>query len=39
MVQKMSNVSRLIDKLLEKGLVERNECKENSRMVDIKHHA
>ncbi|MBN9485100.1 MAG: hypothetical protein BGO70_11060 [Bacteroidetes bacterium 43-93] len=35
MVQKMSNVSRLIDKLLEKGLVERNERKENRRMVDI----
>lgn len=35
MVQKMSNVSRLIDKLLEKKLVERNECPENRRRVDI----
>ncbi|MBS1774333.1 MAG: MarR family transcriptional regulator [Bacteroidetes bacterium] len=35
MVQRMSNVSRLIDKLLEKGLVERNECKSNRRMVEI----
>lgn len=35
MIQRMSNVSRLIDKLLDKGLVERTECKENRRMVDI----
>lgn len=35
MLQRMSNVSRLIDKLLDKGLVERKECKENRRMVDI----
>lgn len=35
MIQKMSNVSRLIDKLLDKGLVERKECKENRRRVDI----
>jgi Transcriptional regulators len=36
MIQKMSNVSRLIDKLLQKGLVERKECKMNRRKVDIK---
>lgn len=35
MVQRMSNVSRIIDKLLEKGWVERRECKENRRRVDI----
>lgn len=35
MIQKMSNVSRLIDKLLAKNLVERIECKENRRRVDI----
>jgi DNA-binding MarR family transcriptional regulator len=35
MIQKMSNVSRLIDKLLEKGWVVRNECKDNRRKVDI----
>ena len=35
MIQKMSNVSRLIDKLLSKGLVERKECKDNRRRVDI----
>ncbi len=35
MIQKMSNVSRLIDKLLSKGLVERIECKDNRRRVDI----
>jgi DNA-binding MarR family transcriptional regulator len=31
----MSNVSRLIDKLLDKGFVSRTERKENRRMVDI----
>lgn len=36
MIQKMSNVSRLIDKLLEKGFVVRTECPENRRRVDIK---
>ena len=36
MIQKMSNVSRLIDKLLQKGLVERKECKMNRRKVDIR---
>lgn len=35
MIQKMSNVSRLIDKLLEKGYVVRKECKLNRRKVDI----
>lgn len=35
MVQRMSNVSRLIDKLLEKEYVIRVERKENRRMVDI----
>lgn len=35
MIQKMSNVSRLIDKLLDKGLVVRKECKDNRRKVDI----
>lgn len=35
MVQRMSNVSRIIDKLLEKGWVVRKECKENRRRVDI----
>lgn len=35
MIQKMSNVSRLIDKLLEKKLVTRTECKDNRRRVDI----
>lgn len=36
MIQKMSNVSRLIDKLLEKGWVARTECKDNRRKVDIR---
>ena len=36
MLQRMSNVSRLIDKLVEKAYVERTECKENRRMVDIR---
>lgn len=35
MIQKMSNVSRLIDKLLAKKLVTRKECAENRRRVDI----
>lgn len=35
MIQKMSNVSRLIDKLLDKELVVRKECKMNRRKVDI----
>lgn len=35
MIQKMSNVSRLIDKLVAKKLVTRKECRENRRRVDI----
>lgn len=35
MIQKMSNVSRLIDKLVAKKLVTRKESKENRRRVDI----
>lgn len=35
MVQKNSNITRLIDKLLIKGLVERKECAENRRKMDI----
>jgi len=35
MIQKMSNVSRLIDKLVAKKLVLRKECKENRRRVDL----
>lgn len=35
MIQKMSNVSRLIDKLVAKKLVTRTESKDNRRRVDI----
>jgi len=35
MIDKVSNTSRLIDKLLTKGLVERNICADNRRQVDI----
>lgn len=35
MIQKMSNVSRLIDKLVAKNLVTRDECPDNRRRVDI----
>jgi DNA-binding MarR family transcriptional regulator len=35
MVNKMSNTTRLIDKLLLKGFVERNTCKKNRRKVEI----
>lgn len=35
MIQKTSNVSRIIDKLLEKGLVTRSESNGNRRRVDI----
>lgn len=35
MVQKESNVSRIIDKLVEKHLVLRKACKDNRRRVDI----
>jgi len=35
MLDKMSNASRLVDKLKEKGLVERHECLTDRRRVDI----
>ncbi|MBR98974.1 MAG: MarR family transcriptional regulator [Flavobacteriaceae bacterium] len=35
MIYKMSNTSRLIDKLIDKKLVKRNPCKENRRKVEI----
>jgi DNA-binding MarR family transcriptional regulator len=35
MIHKMSNTTRLVDKLLEKGLVERITCPENRRKVEI----
>jgi DNA-binding MarR family transcriptional regulator len=35
MIDKMSNASRLVDKLKEKGLVERQECPTDRRRVDI----
>jgi len=35
MIHRMSNTSRLVDKLIEKGLVKREICKENRRKVDI----
>jgi len=35
MYRKSSNVSRIIDKLLDKGLVNRETCKENRRKVEI----
>ena len=35
MISKMSNTSRLIDKLEEKGFVKRVECKNDRRAVDI----
>lgn len=36
MIDKMSNASRLVDKLLAKGLVERFECPSDRRRVDIR---
>jgi DNA-binding MarR family transcriptional regulator len=36
MIDRQSNVSRLIDKLETKGLVERNSCENDRRQVDIK---
>lgn len=36
MVTKMSNTTRLVDKLLTKGFVERTTCQSNRRKVDIK---
>lgn len=35
MLDKMSNASRLVDKLKEKGLVDRQECSTDRRRVDI----
>ncbi|CAN5841257.1 MarR family transcriptional regulator [soil metagenome] len=35
MLDRMSNASRLVDKLLLKGLVERRQCPNNRRQVDI----
>lgn len=35
MIDKMSNASRLVDKLKEKGFVERRECLSDRRRVDI----
>jgi DNA-binding MarR family transcriptional regulator len=35
MLDKMSNASRLVDKLVEKKLVDRNQCCHNRRQVDI----
>lgn len=35
MLDKMSNASRLVEKLKQKGLVERNECPNDRRRVDV----
>ena len=35
MVNKMSNTTRLVDKLIKRGFVKRNICKENRRKVEI----
>jgi DNA-binding MarR family transcriptional regulator len=35
MLDRMSNATRLVDKLLEKGLADRGQCAENRRKVDI----
>lgn len=35
MIDKMSNASRLVDKLKAKGLVERHECSSDRRRVDV----
>ena len=35
MLDKMSNASRLVDKLLAKGFVERNTCESDHRKVDV----
>lgn len=35
MIHKMSNTTRLIDKLIDKGLVSRNLCKENRRKIEL----
>ncbi|NJL75721.1 MAG: MarR family transcriptional regulator [Saprospiraceae bacterium] len=36
MIDKMSNASRLVEKLRQKGLVERTECPMDRRQVDVK---
>ncbi len=36
MIDKMSNASRLVDKLLQKGYVDRQACPEDRRRVDVK---
>ena len=35
MIDKMSDVSRIVERLLKKGLVDRNICKDNRRAVDV----
>lgn len=35
MIHRMSNTSRLVDKLIDKGLVNRKVCSDNRRKVDI----
>ncbi len=35
MVQRTSNVTRIVDKLIDKGLVDRHECSYNRRKMDI----
>jgi DNA-binding MarR family transcriptional regulator len=35
MLDKMSNASRLVEKLKQKGLVERKECEQDRRQVDV----
>jgi DNA-binding MarR family transcriptional regulator len=35
MIDKMSNATRLVDKLMDKGLVSRGQCQANRRQVDI----
>ncbi len=35
MIDKMSNASRLVDKLMAKGLVQRSECNADRRRVDV----
>ena len=35
MVQRSSNITRIVDKLISKGLVERKECPSNRRKMDI----
>ncbi len=35
MVNRMSNTTRLVDKLILKGYVKRNQCKENRRKIEI----